>query len=188
MSNDNYPMMVPNRETVNSAQIVAILQVTNALQAYLLSPHRGFDASEAHPELDGGALAAATVTFCKACEQLNTMLSDQSRWGMDKSGDLYSSIVKTQEAQQAVLAAQKKTLEAALLPHLQFKPQIFQHDGIFLAIYGDPGVAAGHIVGRGHTPEAALYDFDLAFKRLADDQYHIEIDPPDDNPKPKNKK
>lgn len=181
-------MMVPNREAVNDAQVNTLLHVTNALQAYLLAPHRGFEPGDAHPELDGGALAAATTTFCKACEQLNNLLDEKSRWGIEKSADLYGSIVKTQEAQQALLVAQKKIADAALLPHNQLKPTILTHGGYFLAIYGDPAVAAGHIVGRGYTPELALHDFDLAFKRMAHDQFQIEVAHQSENdPNPKNK-
>lgn len=180
-------MLVPTRENVNSEQITTLLHVTNALQAYLLSPHREFDPANSHPELDGGALAAATETFCKACEQLNGILADKSRWGMERSNDLYGSLVKTQEAQQGLLNAQRKVAEAALLPHNQLKPTIFQHNGLFLAIYGDPAIAAGHIMGRGYTPEAALNDFDLAFKRMANDQYQVSVEP-DDNDNPKGKK
>lgn len=185
--NQQYPMLVPNRESVNSEQISTLLHVINAFQAYLLAPHREFDPNNAHPELDGGALAAATVTFGNACKKLDEILNDNGRWGLDKANDLYGSLVKTQEAHQALLGAQKKVAEAALLPHSQLKPTIFQHGGIFLAIYGDPSIPAGHIVGRGFTPEAALNDFDLAFKRLANDQYQIAVEPGDDT-NPKNNK
>jgi hypothetical protein len=184
MSND-YQLLVPGRERVNAEQITTLLHITNALQVYLLAPHRAFDSENPHPELDGGALAAATVTFGKACEQLNNILSDASRWSLDKVTDLNKEIVKTQQAQQGLLAAQTKLAENALLPHSQLKPLVVHHGGMFLAIHGDPATPAAHIVGRGFTPEAALYDFDLAFKRLANDQYQIEVE---EQPQPNNKK
>jgi len=185
--NHQYAMLAPNRESVNSEQISTLLHVINAFQAYLLSPHREFDPNNAHPELDGGALATATVTFGNACKKLDEILNDKPRWGLEKANDLYGSLIKTQEAQQALLDAQKKVVEAALLPHSQLKPTIFQYQGLFLAIYGDPSISSGHIVGRGYTPEAALNDFDLAFKRLANDQYQIAVEPGDDT-NPKNNK
>ena len=190
MEMNQYPMLVSNRETVNSEQVNSLLNISNALQAYLLAPHREFDASNSHPELDGGALAAATVTFCNVCKRLDEILNTPSRWDVDKSADLYKMLQKTQESQQAVLEAQKKVIESTLLPSYQLRPSLFQHGGLFLAIYGDPEIASGHIVGRGFTPEEALHDFNLAFKRMAHDQYQIAIDPGDDdsNPNPKKKK
>lgn len=179
-------MMVPNRETVGNEQISCLLHITQALQAYLLAPHREFDVSNPHPELDGGALAAATVTFCNACKRLDEILGDSARWNLEKANDLYGALTKTQEEHQRFLAAQTKVAENALLPSTQLKPSIFQHGGIFLAIYGDPAIPSGHIVGRGHTPEAALRDFNLAFKRQADDQFQVEVERDEPNPK-KNK-
>jgi len=186
--NNQFPMMVPNRETVGNEQISCLLHVTQALQAYLLTPHREFDASNPHPELDGGALAAATVTFCNACKRLDEILGEQSRWTLDKATDLYGALTRTQEEHQRFLAAQTKVAENALLPSTQLKPAIFQHGGIFLAIHGDPAIPAGHIVGRGHTPEAALHDFNLAFKRMANDQFQVEVERNDHTPNPKKNK
>ena len=184
---NQYPMMVPNRETVGNEQIHTLLHVANALQAYLLAPHREFDPSNPHPELDGGALAAATVTFCNTCKRLDEILGDQSRWNLDKANDLYGALTKTQEEHQRLLAAQTRVAENALLPSTQLKPTLFQHGGIFLAIHGDPALPSGHIVGRGHTPEAALHDFNLAFKRLANDQFQVEVER-DEQPNPKKNK
>jgi hypothetical protein len=185
--NDSAPMLVPNRETVATAQVHTLLHITNALQGYLLGPHREFDPSNPHPELDGGALAAATVTFCNVCKRLDEILADPSRWNLDKTNELYSALTKTQAEQQRLLAAQTKVAENALLPSTQLRPSLFQHGGIFLAIYGDPAIASGHIVGRGHTPEAALHDFNLAFKRLANDQFRVEVEQ-DETPNPKKNK
>lgn len=180
-------MLVPNRESVGNEQIHTLLHIANALQAYLLAPHREFDPSNPHPELDGGALAAATVTFCNACKRLDEVLADTSRWDLSKVNDLYAGILKTQEEHQKLFAAQTKVAENALLPSTQLRPTILHHQGIFLAIHGDPALPSGHIVGRGHTPEAALHDFNLAFKRMANDQYQIAVEPPEDDNRKKKK-
>src|SRR6185369_12897247 len=85
---------IPTRDSVSQMQVGAILSVMHALQSYLL-----YNASrdpEDHPELDGGAHAAAVTTFAKACDRMDKILEDDKRWTLTDHDALYASILKTQ--------------------------------------------------------------------------------------------
>lgn len=164
---------VPSREAAHSEQIACLLAVSHALQPYLLEHHRELDPLHKAPELDGGAQAAASATFIGVCKRLDEIISDSSRWNLEKHHELYSELVKTQQAQQAFLGTQQKAAEVVLRPSFQMKPSIAQVGNGFVAIFGDPNNPALQIVGLGVTPEAALQDFDAAFARTPSKQIKL---------------
>jgi hypothetical protein len=169
-------MAVPNREQVNAEQIACLLHIANAMQAYLLAPHRELDPLDKRPDLDGGALASATVTFGNVCKRLDEVLNDTDRWSMAPSQGLYKSILSLHDSQRKYLEAQQRTAEISAAPSSRLHPTLLEHEGVFLAIHGDVKTPGAHIVGRGLTPESALADFDQAFKRTAFEQYVVEVE------------
>jgi len=149
-------------------QVGAILSVMHALQSYLL-----YNASrdpEDHPELDGGAHAAAVTTFAKACDRMDKILEDDKRWTLTDHDALYASILKTQTDIQRLNEENVTTLQQMRLPHRKYHPQFAISGDMFLAFDGDPNFPGGQIIGKGRTPKEALEDFDRAFERGTKDQ------------------
>ena len=162
---------IPSRESCHAQQLLSLLQITQALQPYLL-----LDAPEvgvSPPVLNEQAEAAAVAAFVGACGRISELLADKSRWSLAPQDELYAALVKTQEEQQGFLRAQAAAANGLRRPSYQLRPSLFEIDGGYLAVYGDLKSPVTCLVGRGKTPAAALEDFDKAFHRTSDDQFKI---------------
>lgn len=175
----------PSREAITNIQLSGLLAVLKSLEPYLFEPHA--EVGQENPQLDGGALASATVTFIKACNRLDALLDDPARWTMDGHDQIHRAIMATQMEQQRFLQAQQRAAEIVQRPSYQLRPTIVVVDTYFVAYYGDASDASRCIVGRGDTPEKALIDFDEAFKRTPDKQWLVQP-AAEPQPKPSRKK
>src|SRR5437867_3660434 len=128
---------VPSRETAHSEQVACLLAIIANLQAYLLAPTREFEPGKEIPALDGGALSSATATFMQTCKRLDDILADDSRWNLSSHNELYAELVKTQQANQEFIAAQKRAADGLNRPSFQLKPVLVRVDNGYVAIFGD---------------------------------------------------
>jgi len=183
---DPLPVHVPSRESTTQMQIASAMSVIHALQPYLL--YHPTQEPEDRPELDGGAVASATVTFSKACERLDKILEDESRWSIDPHNGLIEALTRSQEAIRRFNEENVLTVQGLRRPSRQFQPQFAISGDVFLAFAGDPSFPGGQIIGRGKTPAEALLDFDAAFHRVVQEQLHFAEQPkpvePESEPKP----
>lgn len=163
---------IPSRESTAEQQVHTALSVLHALTPFILEPHR--ELGKEVKELDGGTEYAAAATFTKACNRLDTMLDDSSRWGLEDHDRLYDSMVKSHEAQQGFLKAQTDAANIVQRPSYQLRPTLATDaDNFYIAIWGDMTKAGCALIGRGKTPAEALTDFDAAFHRVSDEQFVI---------------
>jgi hypothetical protein len=137
---------------------------------------------------DGGAKCALDTTIIQACNRLDTMLGESSNWDNKVQEDMMRAVTKTHELQHAFIAAQADAARSIQKPSFQLKPTLVSTGAEFLAIYGDPGVKGGAIIGSGATPESALADFDAAFGRDAGQQKVLQPVNPPGKKKPKHEK
>ena len=166
---------VPSRDSATATQVSVLLAVVNQLQPYLLLPHPDVDdpATRNPPKLDGEALLAATATFIKTCDALDKIVSDPTRFSLDKQTDLYDSIVSLNREQQKFVQAQTEAAHSLKRPSYQLRPTLASVEGSYLAFWGDITAEGGAIIGRGETPEKALADFDAAFQRTPVEQVRV---------------
>lgn len=176
---------IPSRESCHAQQLFSLLQITQALQPYLLipSPEVGAEAAK----LNEQAEAAAVKSFTGACRQIDEILADKSRWSLTPQDELYESLVKTQQEQQEFLRAQTAAANGLQRPSYLLRPVLASFNNEYLAIWGNSEVAGGSIIGRGPTPAAALADFDAAFFRTPDKQVQIIADQSEKSRKKKSK-
>jgi hypothetical protein len=163
------PLPIPSRESTSHGQLNALLVITQALQPYLILPPADLAGNPIAPQLDGGTVAAAAVTFIKTCARIDELLADNSRWSLETQDALYDALIRTQEHQQQFLKAQTDGASAITRPSWLYKPVLVIVENGYAAIYGDLTSGAS-IVGYGLTPEAAFADFDAAWKRQAIEQ------------------
>lgn len=163
---------IPSRESTAEQQVHTALSVLHALLPYVLEPQR--EPGKEVKEMDGGVECAVVATFVKACNRLDAMLDDPSRWRLEDHDRLYDSMVKSHEAQQGFLKAQTDAANIVQRPSYQLRPVLAQTlDNLYIAYYGNPQVDGGCLIGRGKTPKEALEDFDRAFERTTDEQFRI---------------
>jgi len=128
---------------------------------------------------DGGAKCALDTTLIQACNRLDAMLGESSNWDNKAQDEMMRAITRTHELQHTFLSAQADAARSIQKPSFQLKPTLVSTGAEFLAIYGDPGVKGGAIIGSGATPEAALADFDAAFSRPSEQQKVLQpVNPP----------
>lgn len=160
----NKPTMLPSRDAVTGFQVNTILQIVQATGAFLVHP----DVDPANPHrpggsMDGGARASAEVTFIKACERLDAILEDKSRWDLELQRLLELQLAKLMQEQRIFLVAQTAASLALNTPTYLHQPTIINTgDGTFVALLGNP--ESPSCVGIGKSPEEACADFDRSFK------------------------
>lgn len=175
---------VPSRESTNAFQVNTILAVIHNLEPFLVEPAR--DLGQTRPELDGDAVCSASATFIKACDRLDQILADSTRWSMDAPNELYRALVATQVEQQAFIREQTAAAKIVQRPAFLLKPTLLVWEAGYLAFYGNPNNSDEVIAGRGPTPEAALADFDAAFARTPAQQ--VQAAQAFETPKPRRTK
>jgi len=152
---------LPCRETVSNFQFETLFSALESLRPYLLLPPRELEAEA--PQLDGGVVAAAVATFTKICDRMEVMLADNDRWSLKQNDELYSAITNYYRDAGSTLTR----------PSRNFRPEFTIINGEYIAMWGNPNLPGGIVIGKGPTPEAALLDFDIAFKRKTDEQYRL---------------
>ncbi len=160
---------MPSREQTSNAQFDTVLSVLGALTPYLLLSHREIDDTLPR-SLDGGASASAVATFATACNRLDAMLNDPERWKLDQTDAVQGAVQEHFRGAAEVHKAQVQAVADMRRPSVVRKPRLTTIGGEFIAIWGDPSLPGGLILGRGMTPEEALEDFDQAFTRQAGQQ------------------
>lgn len=160
---------LPSRELVTHQQFQTVLDVLGSLQPFLLLTQREMELG-IPKELEGGIVASAATTFIKACDRLDTMLDDQSRWKLKENDELYAAMTAHYVGMSKVNEEQLKTFAQVQRPSHRLKPSVTTINGEFISFWGSPKLPGGLVLGRGPTPEEALKDFDIAFSRKVDEQ------------------
>lgn len=161
---------VPTRESVSERQVDTVLNIITHLQPYLFWTHREIEEGKER-DLDGGVKNSAEVTFIKACDRLEAMLTDNNRWHMGSADDLYKSIIANQQSMKTFNEAQTLAVNELRRPSRIFHPSFSSagEDG-FVAYHVSSDFPGGILMGKGATPADACLDFDKAFHRLASEQ------------------
>lgn len=160
---------LPSREMVTNQQFQTVLDILGSLQPYLLLTQREIE-SGIPKELDGGVNSAAATTFIKACDRLDTMLDDMSRWKLETNDALYEAMTAHFQGATKAHEGQMKVFEDMQRPSRKLRPSLTTINFEFIAYWGDVTLPGGMILGRGKTPSEALLDFDNAFNRAAAEQ------------------
>lgn len=167
----NETMRVPIRDAATAQQVNTVLGILGMALSSLSSISRLQLDMEDNDEDDGykhvitgESRIAAETTFVNACERLDKILQDESRWSMahqDRIEKDRQDMVKAQmtlQHHQAALAAEMTS------PHFRYRPTVARAtDGDWIAFIGDPNDLRNAIVGVGQKPQEAIDDFDKKF-------------------------
>jgi hypothetical protein len=148
-----------------------LLSVCGNLSGVLFSDDVEHENIPGQRSIDGEAHLAATNTFIKACEKIDSILDDPKRWGIDFQLALekqYNEVhVNQQENLKTQIAESEQrriTAAAIVLPHFRYRPALVRlEEGGWAAFLGDVNDLDSGILGLGDNPEAALASFDRAF-------------------------
>jgi len=172
------PATIPTRESVTRTQLETLHSIIQNLSPFILGHRSIFQLSEEDTprKIDGGAAAAAAVTFTNVCNRIDELLEDKTRWDTSTHDRLYDSIHAVQTAQVELLKAQTEGQRVLSKPSVQLRPTVANDGARFICYYGDitkPGYA---IIGMGNTPTEAMLAFDLAFDKAPQEQIILVVE------------
>ncbi len=177
-------MVLPTREAITDQQIDSVLSIMTRLENYLIEGTREIGAES--PELDGGVKSSAVSTFIRACNRLDVLLEDTTRWELSSVDELFKTLTETHRLQQTLFSEQVKSVKELRRPSYQLRPTLAIIEGGYMAFFGDITQPGKALIGRGKTPKEALEDFDSAFERTPDEQFIVISEQSNGNPPPTN--
>jgi hypothetical protein len=155
-------ILMPNREAVNAAQVSLLLNVAQSIVGCLRQPETELG-KEQSPEIDGGARLAMEQTLAKACQRLDNILAEDTRWTFEAQQAMEKQLSQMYAQNTNLLRAQTMLAEEALRPHSRYHPRLIQINGVWCAVLGDINDIDNAICGIGETPQEALRAFDDVF-------------------------
>lgn len=180
------PVHVLHRDLSTQNQIGMLLSVSKVMMEFLSSQTKDAENIPGSRPLPGESRLAAEATLIKACNQLDHIIEDPQRWGMEyqlslekffrENGILAREVAEKQsrllETELARAEAQRDAALEIKSPHFQYKPRLLElEEGGWVAFIGDPNNEASGIVGVGKCPADALRAFDLVFSgQLTEEQ------------------
>lgn len=160
MSDEKFPKL-PNRENITMAQFNSLLGVFIHTANFLIATDPS--KTEGGP-LDGGVKSSVETTLIKLCNRLDSMLDDESRWGLAIHNSAEAALCGVYEQHAKMLTEQTKAYAEISSPHHRYKPQLVKmSDGSWLAFAGNPHDIDNALCGVGDSPAMALEAFDALF-------------------------
>lgn len=160
------PITLSMREMATAHQVSTILSVLG-MTITAMSTTKDTYTETSTPgtgeSLPAEAVTAAEVTFMTACDRLDIILKDDSRWDSKFQEQVEADYRTAMAENLASLRAQRKAAEESMSPHFRLSPQLLRmKDLAWAAVKGNPNTP-NSIIGIGPTPEEALLAFDEAF-------------------------
>lgn len=167
------PNQLPSNLGVTNAQLMNVIYVISNLAPFLLRPTR--EITETQPDMDTAVVDSAATTFVKACAVLDTILDDKKRWDTLTTDSLEAALTKVYDEEAKRIAEHRTALQNLRRPSMILKPSLtFDQIGrMWVARHGE-GVNALHATGR--TPREAMFNFDLRFFDITNQQPPAEPD------------
>jgi hypothetical protein len=142
----------------------------------LLNPEREHENIPGQRSVDGEAYRAASVTFIAACDRVDKILADPERWGTayqkaleQQYNDQHENAMAVSKAALEAEEQRKKAAEMLTSPQFRYKPLLVRLEGGgWGAFLGSTDDLDSGILGLGANPEAALANFDRAFRGQLD--------------------
>jgi hypothetical protein len=160
----NPGVTLPSRDNSVSQQMGAVLSALTTLGA-LRSMLKDAEVEPAQGgKSDGGTAMAVESSIISACNRLDTMIAESSRWDVTTLGRIEDRMIALYEQQAQMFKAQEKLAVNVSAPHSFMHPGLIRlGDGRWAAVKGDPE-QTNSIIGLGDTPAAALENFDAVFR------------------------
>jgi hypothetical protein len=166
-------LIFPNRENVVTQQLQNALSVMATSGSILANASRGAGGGATpSEEFPAEGKIALENTLVAACDRLDKILSDDSRWDLAIQVKLEKDFqeMRTQNLNALRMAewadlARKRVADEMLTPHAKYRPSITRlQGGGFVAFVGNLNEPDSLIAGLGASPQEAVEAFDMVFK------------------------
>jgi hypothetical protein len=157
------PINVPSREYTTQQQVDTLLRVCGMLAPIMYTPLI-ISETPRDPIPRNEANVAAENAVRAACEQLEAIVSDTTRWDNSFQKTVEDGYNRATEANRQLIEAETKVAMDKLKPHIKYGPKLMKLEtGEWLAICGDPAYMEHAVLGVGASPAEAFLSFDLAY-------------------------
>jgi hypothetical protein len=154
----NKVIPIQSRDQVTQTQVGTVLSAIVTVLP-LLNRHEAFN-----NQMDEGTVAVVEGTLINACDRLNKILNDDSRWGIEGQCRLENHLANFYHEHTKTLKLQQQQIYELAKPHTRHNPQLGRlNDGTWIAFLGDIDDINNAIVGVGGCPAQALEAFDEMF-------------------------
>jgi hypothetical protein len=171
--------VLKSREDVSERQIDILLGMLDRV-SHNLTILAGVN-TDTHLKVDGGVQTSLEVVAMQACNRIEEILADGSRWNCNDFDKAFTQILAVQKASEEFFQQQTKSSASIQLPSFIYKPTIIRANGKFFAYIGDPNTLGMSIFGEGKTPAEAIADFDASFLKAPEDHINYVLKPKPDS-------
>jgi len=161
MNSSRPQIQIPPRELATHNQVATLLGIVGSLYPVLVESVRELGTTP--PAVDGGVVMAASQTFARACDRLDRIIGDESRWQMGGQDTLEKEMRALVQKNIDFLEMQTEASRSVTRPSFKYRPGMLRVAEGWVAILGDIHNLDQCIVGVGASPEAALENFDKVF-------------------------
>lgn len=153
-------IIIPRQEATTSQQVVTLLGILQNMVGPLIHHSEALDSDQ--PALDGGVKMSMESVAIRACDRLNDILDDTSRWNLAGQRTLEGTLTEYYKAQIDALNEQRNVALEVQTPHHLYQPKIvhLQCD-LWAAMLGS---SSHGLVGIGKSPREAIQSFDAIFE------------------------
>jgi hypothetical protein len=152
-----------NRCVETQAQIRMVSDVI-ALTTSALSRFQG--GAEEGKYKDRESEIALDKTLWSACERMQAILNDTTRWDDTFQRKIEKEYNELHELQMVAIDNQRKAAAEVTSPHFRYRPDLKRLvDGRWLVILGDENQLEFAVYGVGTSPQLAMESFDEAFNK-----------------------
>jgi hypothetical protein len=166
---------LPARELTTGNQLQMLMSVAGFAWGTLQKPPSPFlfqteeglvPAPPAGPvggKYDGGCKSAAESVFIKACDAIERILDDRTRWNADFQARIENDYANAMAMNLEYVKAKRDAAVAEASPHNLYNPKLARLGSNYIAVLGDLSDPENCVLGVGPSPAEALEAFDQAF-------------------------
>jgi hypothetical protein len=154
-------LSMASREIVTRYQLDSLMQVLGMSSSALAHFLRVDPNTDKLTACETEARISIENTVRSACERMDTILREESRWSMDFQIEAEKKFSEAQVLNNQLLQKQRDAAEEITSPHFRYRPTMLRLvDGSWCAFLGNIDFMEQGVVGVGESPAEAIAAFD----------------------------
>jgi hypothetical protein len=160
-----------SREIVTRYQLDSLMQVLGMSSSALAHFLRIDPNTDKLTACETEARISIENTVRSACERMDTILREESRWSMDFQLDAEKKFSEAQVLNNQLLQKQRDAAAEITSPHFRYRPTMLRLvDGSWCAFLGNIDFMEQGVVGVGDSPAEAIEAFDDAWHGVTNEK------------------
>lgn len=164
-------LSMASREIVTRYQLDSLMQVLGMSSSVLAHFLRMDPSTDKLTPCETEARISIENTVRSACERLDSIMKEDSRWSMDFQLEAEKKFSEAQVLNNQLLEKQRDAAAEISSPHFRYRPTMLRLvDGSWCAFLGNIDFMEQGVVGVGSSPAEAIEAFDDAWHGVANEK------------------